>query len=105
MSLVVAALGDRLLAAKAIQHDADLRLCWCCIEFGFITIDLNQTYVRFHILGISAWCASVTMIMMGVQRCVWGRSMFSKLMPSAEVAQTLFEQAPVAMVMIDGSRL
>jgi hypothetical protein len=51
---VVEALGDRLLAAKAIQHDPDLRLCWCCIEFGFITIDLNQTYVRFHILGISA---------------------------------------------------
>ena len=29
-------------------------------------------------------------------------SVFSKLMPSAEVAQTLFEQAPVAMLMIDG---
>jgi PAS domain S-box-containing protein len=29
--------------------------------------------------------------------------MFNKLMPTAEVAQTLFEQAPVAMVMIDGS--
>jgi PAS domain S-box-containing protein len=28
--------------------------------------------------------------------------MFSKLMPSSEVAQTLFEQAPVAMIMIDG---
>ena len=29
-------------------------------------------------------------------------SVFSKLMPNAEVAQTLFEQAPVAMLLIDG---
>ena len=32
-----------------------------------------------------------------------GRRMFCKLMPSAEVARTLYEQATVAMVMIDGS--
>ena len=30
-------------------------------------------------------------------------SVFSKLMPNAEVAQTLFEQAPVAMLLIDSS--
>ena len=28
---------------------------------------------------------------------------FIKLMPNAEVAQTLFEQAPVAMLLIDGA--